>query len=58
MVIETETLPDVLEELVLSLSDCLEILDIKFLNEQEMSDIQQKIFNVLMQSDKRKQENE
>lgn len=48
MVIETETLPDVLEELVLSLSDCLEILDKQFLNEQEMNDIQQKIFNILM----------
>ena len=51
-------MPEIITEIIYSISDILHELNVKFFNIEIMEFTMQKIFEVLIESDKRKKENE
>jgi|LakMenEpi03Aug12_release.lakeMendotaPanAssembly.Ray.scaffolds.fasta_scaffold4319500_1 hypothetical protein len=51
-------MPEIITEIIYAISDILHELNVKFFNIEIMEFTMQKIFEVLIESDKRKKENE
>lgn len=55
---ESEYDPEVIQDQISAMKDCIEVTDAKFLEKAEIDQMGQKMFTVMKESEKRKKENE